>query len=566
MDSSGDAARYPVPLDLSTDEVEGVARAAGVVGGATLASRVLGLARDVVLANVFARGATDAFFIAFMIPNLFRRLVGEGALTGAFVPVFTGFVRRGEAEALSAFRAAWTVAAAAGLLAALLGIVFAEPLITLFAPGFASQPGKSELAVTLLRWCSPYIFFLTLVAVAMGALHALGHFFTPAIAPVLLNLCLIGAALGLATRIDPPILALGYAVIAAGALQLLLQIPALKRRGLSPAPSARARHPAVSQLLVLLGPAALGASVYQVNLLVVRFLSSFQGDGAVSYLYYADRLMELPLGIFVFALAMASLPSFSRLVKQGEVQRLRDAFAGTLTLTIALALPSTLGLVLLREPIFSALFSWNARLFDEAAVQGCAMALSFYALGLVPVAVSRICVQLFLAHEDTRTPARGAVLSMIVNLLFALALIPLLAAEDFPGAASPIGAAIAEAVVALQARIMLFELGYPGLALATTIAAAANAAYLCWRARRRIGRLLVAEDLRRLLRIALAAFVMALGVFAAEQGLGSLPSGKATSLALLAGEVALGVALYGGALALLRSPELTQLLRLVERR
>ena len=207
----------------------------------------------------------------------------------------------------------------------------------------------------------------------------------------------------------------------------------------------------------------LGASIFQLNVLVTRFLSSFLGDGAVSYLYYAGRLIEFPLGVFVFAIGMASLPTLSRLVKSGEPERLREAFRTALRLAVALALPSMLGLILLREPIVRTLFAWNPGLFDEAAVRGCAQALLFYSLGLVPITIARIYVNLCTAHEDTRTPARAAAVSFAVNVVASLALVGPLPAGPLPGP-----------ILALQHAGSVADLGYTGLALAVSLASLAN--------------------------------------------------------------------------------------------
>jgi putative peptidoglycan lipid II flippase len=299
--------------------------------------------------------------------------------------------------------------------------------------------------------------------------------------------------------------------------------------------------------------------VYQLNLLVVRFLSSFQGDGAVSYLYYADRLMELPLGVFIFALGMASLPSFSRLAARGDRAGVRAAFAGTLRLAVALALPSTVGLVLLREPIFSVLFAWNPALFDDAAVAGCAAALLCYALGLVPVTVARICVQLCIAHENTRSPAQAAVVSLVVNLLAALALIALLPLDVLPG--GPVG----RGVVVLQGWIHVADLGFPGLALATSVAALANAGYLLGVTRRRYGRLFVGEDWIAFGQLALASAGMALVVLAALAVV-PVPADRLLGGVRLAAMVAGGAAVYAFLLAGLRSRELRTLVGIFRRR
>lgn len=539
---------------MSTDEVHGVARSAGVVGGATLASRVLGLVRDVVVASTFLPMATDAFFVAFMIPNLLRRLVGEGSLTISFVPVFTTLLQRSREEARRVFNATWTLTALAGAVVTALGMLFADPLIALFAPGFALEPGKHELAVQLLRLCFPYILCLMLVALAMGALNALGHFLTPAVAPVLLNLCLIAGAVSGALWFDPPILALGAAVIAAGLLQVLLQISPLQRRGMAPRPLFRFGHPALRRLAVLMGPAALGASVFQINVLVSRFLSSFLGDGAVSYLYYADRLLELPLGIFIFALGTASLPSFARLAKGADPEALRSAFEGTLALATALALPAAAGLILIRQPLFAQLFAWNPATFGQPAVEGCAVALLCYAGGLVPIAVARVAVMLSVANEDTRIPARGAVVGVAVHLVAALALIGPLPAGELPAW-----------FIRLQHAWGLADLSYPGLALAATIAAVANAVYVWIALRRRYGGLVRRTFLARALRIVGATALMSLVVLSATRLWPVPETASALGVCLLGLHVGLGAVSYAVALVALRSPEVVSLVRVFRR-
>jgi len=552
MDSSEDAAEYPARGAVSTDELRGVARSAGVIGAATLASRVLGLLRDIVLANAFVAAATDAFFIAFTIPNLFRRLVGEGTLTASFVPIFTGWLDRSPEEARRAFNATWTLAAVVGAGIALGGIAFADPLVRVFAPGFLEDPEKFALCVTLLRICFPYILLLSVFAVAMGALNATGHFFAPAIAPVLLNVCIIVAALG-STGLAEPIVAVAVAVLVAGVAQVAAQVPPLRRRGLSPRPLLALGHPLVRRLVTVMAPAVLGASVYQFNLLVVRFLSSFLGDGAVSYLFYADRLLEFPLGVFVFAIGTASLPSLSRLVKRGERDALRDAFSGTLAFAVALALPSTVGLVLLREPLIAGLFAWTD-MFDSAAVEGCARALLCYAIGLVPITVSRICVQLCFSHENTRTPARAAAVSLTVNVVAALALI-----GPLPDGVLPAG------LVGLQHALVVADLGYAGLALATSIAAAANALYLAAYCRARYGVFVPRRDADRWLRIAGASAAMGAALAGLSQVLPLPRQASAAGLALLAVHVAGGAGAYFAALGLLRSPDLAAFRALLRR-
>lgn len=545
---------------MSTDELRGLARSAGVIGAATLASRVLGLARDVVLANLFAARITDAFFVAFTIPNLFRRLVGEGTLTAAFVPIFTGWLEgspgesaeQRRSEARRAFNATWTLAAVVGAVISGVGMLFADPLVRVFAPGFLDDPAKFELCVTLLRICFPYILLLSVFAVAMGALNALGHFFAPAIAPVLLNVCIIAAALG-STGLADPIVGVAVSVVVAGGVQVLAQFPPLRSRGLSPRPLFELGHPLLRRLLTVMAPAVLGASVYQLNLLVVRFLSSFLGDGAVSYLFYADRLLEFPLGVFVFAIGTASLPSLSRLVKRGESEALGQAFSDTLAFAIALALPSTLGLIWLREPLVSGLFAWTD-VFDAAAVAGCAHALLYYALGLVPITVSRICVQLCFSHENMRTPAVAAGVSLVVNGVAALALI-----GPLPGGVLP------ERILAAQHALVVTDLGYAGLALATSLAAAANALFLVGYCRLRYRVFEPGHDAGRWLRVAIAGAAMTGALSGLASVMPSVRGASAFGLACLALQVAGGAAVFFASLALLRSPELRAFRALLRR-
>jgi putative peptidoglycan lipid II flippase len=548
METSEVGPRYREGAGVSTNPSDRVARSAGVVGAATLASRITGLLRDVVFARAFDAGATDAFFIAFTIPNLFRRLVAEGSLTVSFVPIFGDWLRRSRDEARHVFHAVWTLAALVGLAITLGGIAFAGPLIGAFAPGFALVPGKHELAVYLLRWCFPYILLLTLVAVAMGAQNALGRFFAPAIAPVLLNVAMIGGAICGVLWFDPPILAMGGAVVVAGLLQVWLQLPALRSLGFAPRATLALGHPAVRRLGVVMLPAVLGASVFQINVLVSRFLSSFFGDGAVSYLYYADRLLEFPLGVFVFALGTASLPSFAGLVRSGDRAALERSFADTLLLTAALVLPSAAGLALLAQPIFRALFG-----FEGEAAAGCALALHCYLVGLPPIAIARIYTGLCLAHENTRTAAHAAVVALLANVVFSLMLIGPLPAGALPDWAT-----------AAQHRIALADLDYAGLALAASLASLANALYLVLAVRARYGRVLPAGVAGRAARLFAGCVGLALAVAAAGWPFGA-DLGPALEIAALAARVAAGAAAYAAVLFGLRSPELTRLVSLARR-
>ena len=349
----------------------GVVRAAAVVSAATLASRVLGFLRDLVVAQAFGAGpATDAFFVAFRLPNLLRRLVGEGALSSAFIPVFTEYLTlRPRAELLRMFRAVAGALMVVLLLLTLAGMVGAPLLVRLMAPGFFADPTTGTLTVRLTRLMFPYLFFVGLAALAMGMLNAHRHFVTPALAPVMLNLAIIGAVFALVPRLAEPVVGLAVGVLAGGLGQVLIQLPALAGRGLlvaagfvrghparsrvgggkgpgggggrgpvhrlGPAPAGggrgvarffAGRPPAVSRIVRLMAPVAVGQSAAQLNILVDTIIASFLVGGSVSYLYYADRLVEFPLGVFGIAIATAVLPTLS---EQAASRNVRTSIRST---------------------------------------------------------------------------------------------------------------------------------------------------------------------------------------------------------------------------------------------
>jgi len=542
METSERAGKYPGAAAVSTDAVQRLSRSAGVVSLATMASRVLGLVRDSLIAYAFPVAASDAFFVAFTIPNLFRRLVGEGSLTLAFVPIFSSALQRSEEDARRVFRATWTLALLAGLAICLVGVLFADPLVVAFAPGYSADPVKRALTGELLRLCFPYIVSLTLVAVAMGALNVMNHFFRPAIAPVFLNLCQIAAVFAGLWFFETPIVALAWGVVIAGLLQVLAQLGPLRERGFAPKLLWAPRDPAIQRLLLMLLPSVVGASAYQLNTITTRAIASFFGDGPVSYMYYATRLLELPLGVFVFGLATSSLPMFARQVASEDRAGLDRSFASTLGLVLALTLPCTAGLVLLRDPIVSVLFGWNPQTFGAEAVRGCGLALLYYALGLVPIGAARIWVNLCIAHHDTRTGAQAAVVSLAVNVVAALTCVGPLPAGVLP-----------DAVLAWQHRLVIADFGYLGVALATTLAAAANAAYVIAASRARHGAHVHARDFAGYARLLAATALMCAVLVAGEQFVPVRASlGAALRLTLL---ISVAGLVYLGGLWLFRAPE-----------
>lgn len=395
----------------------GIWRTGGTVGLMTLISRVLGFVRDVVIARVFGAGmATDAFFVAFRIPNFLRRLFAEGGFTQAFVPVFTEYKERrsrGELRDL----AAHVIGTLAGVLLAVsaLGVALAPVLVLIFAPGFYADAERYDLAVDMLRLTFPYILFISLVAAAGGMLQSFGRFAVPAFTPVFLNLCLIFGALWAAPRIGVPIYALAAAVFVAGVVQLAFQLPYLARIGMLVRPRWGWRHEGVRRVVRLLIPTLFGASVAQINLLIDTLIASLLAAGSVSWLYYADRLMEFPLGILGVALGTAILPRLSAQHAQTDPDAFRRTLDQAMRLVLLVGVPATAGLVLLAGPMIGTLFAHGE--FTAGDTRMAALALLGYGLGLPAFLLVKVLQPGFFARQDTRTPVRIAVTALVANMI-----------------------------------------------------------------------------------------------------------------------------------------------------
>ncbi|HSE94368.1 MAG TPA: murein biosynthesis integral membrane protein MurJ, partial [Methylomirabilota bacterium] len=399
-----------------------VVRAAGVVAGATLASRILGFVRDLVVARAFGAGlVTDAFFVAFRLPNLLRRLLAEGALSSAFIPVFTDYLTtRDRTEAVRMYRAVSGAMLAVLVLVTLAGVALAPLLVRLMAPGFFADPAVGSLTVHLTRLMFPYLLFMGLGALAMGMLNAQRHFLFPALSPVALNLGIIAAVFLLVPHLPRPVLGLAVGVLAGGVGQWAIQLPALAARGMLVRPTLDLRHPAVSRVARLMTPVLVGQSASHLNTLVNTMVASFLGGGRVSYLYYADRLMEFPLGVFGVAIATAVLPTLSEHAAARREPALRETLSFALRLAAFISAPAAAGLLVLREPLVRVLYQRGE--FGPAETAGTATALGFYALGLVGLVSAKIGVQAFFALGDTRTPVRVAVGAMGLNSVLAVGL------------------------------------------------------------------------------------------------------------------------------------------------
>jgi putative peptidoglycan lipid II flippase len=403
-------------------EKKHIARAAGVLGFATILSRIMGMVRDMVVSRLFGAGfATDAFFAAFQIPNMLRRFFAEGALTSAFVPTFSEcYTQRGETEARELANVCFTLLTVvmAGITVA--GICLSPQLVRLMFPGFAADPHKLAVTILLNRLMFPYIFFVSLVALCMGILNTLRHFFTPAISTVFLNIAMILCAALLHGLFAVPIVSLAIGVLAGGVLQLLLQLPVLWKMGFPLRPRFDFSHPAVRRIALLMGPSVFGVGVYYLNLTVGNILASLLPQGSVSYLYYAQRLFEFPQGIFTVSVAQAVLPSMSRQAAAGDLDALKDSLRFGLRLTLFITIPAMVGLMVAATPIFSLLFMGGE--FDFVKAEQCGRALVFYSVGLSCVAMVRVLAPAFYALKDTRTPVITALAAFFANLAASLML------------------------------------------------------------------------------------------------------------------------------------------------
>jgi len=397
-------------------------RALVTVSGMTLLSRILGFVRDFVIARAFGAGlATDAFFVAFKLPNLLRRLFAEGAFSQAFVPILGEYKnRRGAEEARHLVDRVATLLFLILTLVTALGVAGAPILVYLSAPGFAAEPDKFELTVSLTRITFPYILFMSLVALAGGVLNTWSRFALPAFTPVLLNVSFIALALFATPWFDQPALVLGWAVFLGGVLQLALQLPALKKIGMLPRFRLDWKDEGVRRVLKLMAPAVLGVSVSQVSLLINTIFASFLENGAVSWLYYADRLMEFPSGLLGAALGTILLPSLAKYHADGKSEDYAHLLDWGLRLCLLLTLPAALALAILGVPLISTLFHHGA--FTGADVLRTREALAAYAVGLTGLILVKVLAPGFYARQNIRTPVKIALVSLFatqaMNLLF----------------------------------------------------------------------------------------------------------------------------------------------------
>jgi len=444
----------------------------------TFISRLLGLVREQVIAAVFgANWMTDAFLVAFRIPNFMRRLFAEGSFSTAFVPVLTEVKETRSPQELRELvdRTTGTLGGVLLLITAL-GVFGADQLTTIFAPGaYLEQPEKFRLTANLLRITFPFLMLVSLTALAGGVLNSFHKFALPAVTPVVLNLCMIAAALWLAPRFAIPITALAWAVLVAGVLQLLLQLPALRGIGLLGLPRWGWSHPQVRKILRLMLPTLFGSSVAQVNLLLDTLLASFLIVGSQSWLGYSDRLLEFPLGVFGVALGTVILPSLSRHHVNTDRAGFSNALDWGLRATLLISLPAMLGLILLAKPIVATLFQHGR--FSAHDVDMVALSLAALSFGLPAFALVKVLAPAFYARQDTKTPVRAGVAAMLANMALNLILV---------GALYLLWADAASTQGDLLARLASIPGLHLGIALASSIASYLNL-WLLWRGLRRDG-------------------------------------------------------------------------------
>lgn len=490
-------------------------RSIATVGGYTMASRILGFARDILIAALLGAGpVADAFFVAFKLPNFFRRLFAEGAFNAAFVPLFSGRLATEGHEAARAFAVTVLSVMVVFLYLFVTLLQIGMPLLMYgFAPGFADEPAKFDLAIELTRITFPYLLFISLVSLLGGILNSLGRFAAAAATPIILNLVLIAALVGATPYLPTPGHALAWGVAAAGIAQFVWLAVACHRAGMTLALPRPRLSPGVRRLLRLMLPGAVGAGVVQINLLIDIVIASLLPTGAVSFLYYADRVNQLPLGVVGIAIGTALLPLLSRQLREGAADEARHSMNRGIEFALLLTVPGAAALLVIAQPIITVLFQRGA--FDAQISAATGQALMAYAIGLPAYVLVKVLGPGFFAREDTTTPVKIAIVCVAVNVVLNLTLIHWLA--------------------------------HVGIALATALSAWLNAYLLMWTLRRRGHHALDARLRSRVPRILIASAGMAgvlwlMMVWGGDLFAGAVP----TRIAALAVMIGIGLVVYAG--------------------
>jgi putative peptidoglycan lipid II flippase len=515
-----------------------VAKAAGVVGMATLASRIMGYLRDMVMSWSFGTSAAaDAFYVAYRIPNLLRELLAEGSMSAAFIPVFTETLTKESKEgARQLANAVFARLLVILVIVTGIGIIFAPYIVKAIAWGWKveNQREKFLLAASLTRMMFPYLLFIGMAALAMGMLNSLRAFLTPALSPVMLNVMTISGVFFLAPQMPQPIMGAAIGVVLGGLFQFLIQVPALQRQGMMLRPRFTPSHPGVKQVGKLALPVFFSSSVSQINNFLGTIFASFLATGSITYLFYGMRFIHFPLGIFGVAIATAVLPTLSTQATKQDMESFRDTLSLGIRLVFFIMFPAMAGLITLRVPIINLLLEHGE--FNRISTTGTAVALLYYAVGLWAFAGVRVVSQAFYSLQDTKTPVRIALLTLAANIVLSIILIQT-------------------------------PLQHGGLALANSLTAALNIALLTKRLRKKIGRMDGRRIALSLMKIVPASIVMGLiGWWVGRNPMWDSPGNTLVKIEWLGGGMAVSVLFYIAAMWALRSEELAFLWGMVKRK
>ena len=512
-----------------------VTKAAGMMSAATFISRILGFIRDMIFALFFgATGVSDTFFAAFRIPNLLRELFAEGSMSAALIPVLTEYRQKhGEDESRRLVKIAFTFIIIVVGFICLLGIIFSPAIVAVIAPGFLSSPEKFSLTVLLTRIMFPFLLFISLAALVMGALNTKKVFFIPALAPAMLNITLIISIVFFEARTSQPIMAAAIGIMVGGFVQFAFQLPAFYKNKFRLGLDTNFRHPGLKKMAFLLIPATLALSVNQINIVVSNILASFLPSGSITYLFYSMRLIQFPIGIFGVAMGMAILPTLSEHAANGEFEKLRDDFSFALRLLFFVTIPSMAGLIFLREPIVNILFQRGK--FDYTATVNTAQALLFYSMGIWAIVGVRIVTAGFYSMQNTKTPVKIAVIAMLTNIILSL--------------------------------LLLKPMKHNGLALANAAAASVNFIILFFMLRKKLGRVDGRKILNSFMKISFASAIMGIGGWAATRSDIWKESGSLVKKAgIFSGVFILCIAIYLLMMHLMKSEEMKYLIKMYKER
>ena len=462
-----------------------LSKAVGAVSGMTLLSRIFGFIRDLFIAMSFGSStAADAFFVAFRIPNMQRRVLGEGAISSAFIPVFSKtLTQKGEEAAQLLTANIFNILLILLSTASFTLFIFSPTVVTIFAPGFLDNPEKFKLTVELTRWMAPYLFFIGLAAFSMGILNSLKSFVLPAVTPITQNISMIVAILFITPKMNEPITGLAIGVLIGGALQVIIQLPSIIKKGYGWGRHLNFKQTEVIKIAKLTGPAIVGLAVYELNIMVDTLLASTLEEGSISYLYYGNRLVQLPLGVFAVAMAVVLLPTLSGHAAKGELKELVKTLNFSIRIILFITIPATIGLIILREPIVNTL--WERGEFIHTSTHGTAVALLFYSVGLCAYSGIKIIAPAFYSLQDTKTPAKIGIYSMILNIILNL--------------------------------ILMVPLKHGGLALATSLSALFNVIVLIHFLRKRLGLLGGRKILNSSIKMSVAAGVMGIVTYISKE-------------------------------------------------